>query len=186
MSPWALNRLVHELSNGAVIGYPTDTIWGFGCDPYASESVFRIFQIKQRRVEKGLILLSSKLEYCEPFIKLNQQQRDQVSLPSERPTTWLVDASDDCPPWICGNHTTVAIRITDHPLLAYLCRATAQSTGLDQRERGRQVDRPAARCNCADSSATQLDFIVTGFNTGGGQASQIKSLATGNLLRTAN
>jgi L-threonylcarbamoyladenylate synthase len=75
MSPWALNRLVHELSNGAVIGYPTDTIWGFGCDPYASESVFRIFQIKQRRVEKGLILLSSKLEYCEPFIKLTQPQR---------------------------------------------------------------------------------------------------------------
>ncbi len=185
MSPWALNRLVHELSNGAVIGYPTDTIWGFGCDPYASESVFRIFQIKQRRVEKGLILLSSKLEYCEPFIKLNQQQRDQVSLPSERPTTWLVDASDDCPPWICGNHTTVAIRITDHPLLAYLCpRLHSPLVSTSANTSGKSPARSALQLR--RQFGAQLDFIVTGFNSGGRQASQIKSLASGNLLRTAN
>jgi L-threonylcarbamoyladenylate synthase len=185
MSPWALNRLVHALSNGAVIGYPTDTIWSFGCDPFAPESIVRIFQIKQRRVEKGLILLSSRLEYCEPFIKLDQQQRARVSLPTERPTTWLVDASDNCPPWICGNHTTVAIRITDHPLLAYLCtRLQSPLVSTSANAAGKSTARSALQLRRQFGS--QLDFIVTGFSSGGRQASQIKSLASGNLLRTAN
>ena len=185
MSPWALNRLVHELSNGAVIGYPTDTIWGFGCDPLAAESVVRILQIKQRRLEKGLILLSSNLEYCSPFIKLDQQQRAQISLPTERPTTWLVDASDNCPPWICGSHTTVAMRITDHPLLAYLCaRLHSPLVSTSANAAGKSTARSSLQLRRQFGS--QLDFIVTGFNSGGRQASQIKSLASGNLLRAAN
>jgi L-threonylcarbamoyladenylate synthase len=185
MSPWALNRLVHALASGAVIGYPTDTIWGFGCDPFAPQSVARIFQIKQRPLEKGLILLSSRLEYCDPFIKLDQQQRAQVSLPAEQPTTWLVDASDNCPPWICGNHTTVAIRITDHPLLTYLCpRLQSPLVSTSANVAGKSTARSALQLR--RQFGKQLDFIVTGFSSGGRQASQIKSLASGDLLRTAH
>lgn len=185
MSPWALNRLVHALAGGAVIGYPTDTIWGFGCDPFAPQSVVRIFQIKQRPIEKGLILLSSRLEYCDPFIKLDQQQRAQVSLPAEQPTTWLVDASDNCPPWICGNHTTVALRITDHPLLTYLCpRLQSPLVSTSANVAGKSTARSALQLR--RQFGKQLDFIVTGFSSGGRQASQIKSLASGDLLRTAH
>jgi L-threonylcarbamoyladenylate synthase len=185
MSPWALNRLVQALSKGAVIGYPTDTIWGFGCDPFAPESVARILQIKQRPVEKGLILLSSRLEYCEPLIRLEPQQREQIKLPAERPTTWLVAASDGCPPWIRGNHPTVAIRITDHPLVAYLCSGMQSPlVSTSANAAGKSTARSALQLR--RQFGDQLDTIVTGFSTGGGQASQIKSLATGNLLRTAN
>ena len=184
MSPWALNRLVQALSRGAVIGYPTDTIWGFGCDPLDPESVVRILQLKQRPADKGLILLSSRLEYCAAFIELDQAQRDLIQLPTERPTTWLVSASDACPPWIRGNHATVAIRITDHPLLGYLCgRLQSPLVSTSANQAGKSTVRSALQLR--RQFGNQLDFIVTGFNTGDARPSEIKSLASGNLLRTA-
>jgi L-threonylcarbamoyladenylate synthase len=184
MSPWALNRLVHALSRGAVIGYPTDTIWGFGCDPLDPESVTRILQLKQRPPDRGLILLSSRLEYCDTYVELDQAQRDIIHLPTERPTTWLVTASDACPPWIRGNHTTVAIRITDHPLLCYLCaRLQSPLVSTSANQAGKSTARSALQLR--RQFRDQLDFVVTGFNTGGARPSEIKSLVSGKLLRTA-
>ena len=183
MSPWALNRLVHALSRGAVIGYPTDTIWAFGCDPLDPEGVARILQLKQRPVDKGLILLSSRLEYCDTFVELDQAQRDLIQVPTERPTTWLVTASDACPPWIRGNHATVAIRITDHPLLGYLCaRLQSPLVSTSANHAGKSTARSALQLRRQFND--QLDFVVTGFNAGGSRPSEIKSLASGNLLRT--
>ena len=185
MSPWALNRLVHALSQGAVIGYPTDTIWGLGCDPLDPQSVARILQLKQRPVDKGLILLSSRLEYCDAFIELDQAQRDLVQLPTERPTTWLVTASDACPPWIRGNHASVAIRITDHPLLTYLCQGLQSPlVSTSANFAGKSTARSALQLR--RQFGNQLDFIVTGFNTGDARPSEIKSLTSGKLLRTAH
>ena len=126
MSPWALNRLTHAIAAGAVIGYPTDTIWGFGCDPLNPVSVARLLQIKQRPVDKGLILLTSQLLYCEPFIRLTPEQRVQLQSPCTTPTTLQM-----------------------------------------RRQFGDEVD-----------------YIVTGFNSGGARPSAIKSLASGNLLRS--
>lgn len=185
MSPWALNRLTRALAAGAIIGYPTDTIWGFGCDPLNPTSVARLLQIKQRPVEKGLILLTSKLEYCEPFIRLDPDQRSTVQSPVTTPTTWLVEASEHCPVWIRGNHTTVAIRVTEHPLLRILCaglQLPLVSTSANRA--GKSTVRSALQLR--RQFADEVDFIVTGFNTGGGKPSAIKSLACGNLLRSAN
>ena len=189
MSLWALNRLVQALSRGAVIGYPTDTIWGLGCNPLDPQSVARILQIKQRPVDKGLILLSSRLEFCEDYIELGQVQRDIIEAPVERPTTWLVEASDACPPWIRGNHATVAVRITDHPLLRYLCgRLQSPLVSTSANHAGKSTARSALQLR--RQFRDQLDFIVTGFeaggfNTGDARPSEIKSLTSGNLLRTA-
>ena len=185
MSPWALNRLAKALSAGAVIAYPTDTIWGFGCDPYNAASVARILQIKQRSVDKGLILLSSRLEYCEPFIDIEPGQREMLLSPCERPTTWLVKASADCPCWIRGNHETVAIRLTDHPLLRFLCdylQLPLVSTSANRA--GRSTARNPLQLR--RQFGEQLDFIVSGYETGKGPPSEIKSLATGATLRSAS
>lgn len=185
MSPWALNRLSHALSRGAVIGYPTDTIWGFGCHPLMPSSVTRILEIKNRSPAKGLILLSSRFDYCAPYLDLHPDQIPTVAAPATRPTTWLVKANEFCPPWIRGNFDTVAIRITDHPLLQSLC----------DRLRTPLVSTSANRAGCATvrnaiqmhrQFGDQLDFIVGGFATGSDTASEIKSLDHGNIVRTAS
>jgi len=141
-------------------------------------------QIKQRPIHKGLILLSSRLEFCDAFIDLDQTQRDRIQLPVERPTTWLVAASDACPPWIRGNHATVAIRIADYPLLSYLCgRLQSPLVSTSANHAGKATARSALQLRRQFSD--QLDFVVTGFNAGDSRPSEIKSLASGNLLRTA-
>ena len=182
MSPWALNRLLHAVSKGAVFGYPTDTIWGFGCHPLIASSANRIRQIKNRSPDKGLILLSSRLEYCMAYVDVEADQLQPVQVDSHQPTTWLVPASDFCPPWIRGNHATVAIRITDHPLVRLICdRLQAPIVSTSANRAGKSSVRNSQQMR--KQFRYELDFIVTGFAAGANRPSAIKSLATGNSLR---
>ena len=183
MSPWALNRLSRAVSRGAVFGYPTDTIWGFGCHPLRADSVCRILEIKQRSVDKGLILLSSRLEYCADFIDLEPQQKETIRFPCARPTSWLVPASASCPVWIRGKFPTVAIRITDHPLLQTLCDALqAPVVSTSANRAGRPPVRNALQMH--KQFSTELDAIVTGFDAGSGRPSEIKFLHDGSSVRS--
>ena len=184
MSPWALNRLVHAISAGAVIGYPTDTIWGLGCDPLNFASVAHILKIKNRHPDKGLILLSSKLEYCSPYIAIDAEQRESLLSPRARPTTWLVNASEACPWWIRGIYPSVAIRICDHPLLQVLCgRLKTPLVSTSANRAGRSTVRNALQLRRQFDG--ELDCIVTGFSTGSSRPSEIKSLASGTTLRSS-
>ena len=185
MSPWALNRMVRAIAQGAVIGYPTDTIWGLGCHPLIAASVARILQMKHRGPAKGLILLSSHLEYCSDYLATDAEQLASLRRPTVQPTTWLVPASEFCPPWIRGNFPTVAIRITDHPLLQFLCdRLQAPLVSTSANRAGCATVRNAIQMR--KQFGDQLDFIVGGFAAGTGRPSEIKSLASGTILRSSN
>jgi len=175
MSPWALNRFIHAASKGAIFGYPTDTIWGFGCHPLIPNSVDRILQIKNRGPEKGLILLSSRLEYCRAYTDASAEQLQPLQSTNFPPTTWLLPASEFCPPWIRGNFPTVAIRITNHPLLQVLCdRLEAPIVSTSANRAGKATVRNSIQMRRQFGGV--IDFIVTGFDTGGNRASEIKSL----------
>ena len=183
MSPWALNRFVHAISRGAIFGYPTDTVWGLGCHPLIAGSVSRILQIKNRSPEKGLILLSSRIEYCLDYLAVGTDELEAIRLPGEQPTTWLVAASEFCPPWIHGIYPTVGIRITSHPLIQSICdglQAPIVSTSANRS--GKATARTSFQMR--KQFGSELDFIVNGFNTGSHQPSEIKSLTSGTVLRT--
>ena len=183
MSPWALNRFAHAVSQGAIFGYPTDTIWGFGCHPLSASSVFRILQIKNRSPAKGLILLSSRLEYCAAYVGLDLEQLAPVQPSTDHPTTWLVPASRNCPLWIRGNYPSVAIRITNHPLLDFLCgRLEAPIVSTSANRSGKATVRNAVQMR--KQFGDELDFIVNGFATGSNRPSEIKSLQSGTTLRS--
>ena len=183
MSPWALNRFVHAISRGAIFGYPTDTVWGLGCHPLIAGSVSRILQIKNRSPEKGLILLSSRIEYCLDYLAVGADELETIRLPGEQPTTWLVAASEFCPPWVHGIYPTVGIRITSHPLIQSICdglQAPIVSTSANRS--GKATARTSFQMR--KQFGSELDFIVNGFNTGSHQPSEIKSLTSGTVLRT--
>jgi L-threonylcarbamoyladenylate synthase len=184
MSPWALNRFAHAVSQGAIFGYPTDTIWGFGCHPLIASSVARILQIKNRSADKGLILLSSRLEYCAAYIGLDNEQLKPVLSTTDHPTTWLVPASECCPAWIRGSNSTVAIRITDHPLLEFLCeRLKAPIVSTSANRSGKATARNSVQMR--KQFGAELDFIVNGFITGSNRPSEIKSLLSRATIRSS-
>ena len=120
----------HCLKQGQVLAYPTEAVWGLGCDPYNEQAFLEILRLKQRPIEKGVILLAASIHQVEPLlVDLAPDIREQVIASwtnrsaDERATTWLLPATDEIPAWIKGNHPKVAVRVTTHPLCVALCNA---------------------------------------------------------------
>lgn len=110
------------MASGEVIAYPTEAVWGLGCDPFNSLAVEKLLALKVRPVEKGLLLVAANVAQIEPFLRpLSVEQREKFIQPSEHPTTWLVPDHQLAPPWIRGRFNSVALRITQHPVAAALC-----------------------------------------------------------------
>ncbi|MFV2031332.1 MAG: L-threonylcarbamoyladenylate synthase [Gammaproteobacteria bacterium] len=184
MSPWAIKRLGKAILQGAVIAYPTDTVWGLGCHPLLPHSVARILEIKQRPVEKGLILLASSLDLFEPYIsdQLTSAQSMRLSETTDHPVTWLAPASAHCPVWIRGRFQNVAIRITPHPFIRALC-AQIQSP-IVSTSANRAGSAPVGHAwQARRHFIERVDFIVGGFESGTRRTSEIKSLESGQTLR---
>ncbi|MGK0500473.1 MAG: L-threonylcarbamoyladenylate synthase [Oceanicoccus sp.] len=122
--PLKFKAAVQQLNHGSVIAYPTEAVWGFGCDPNNRQAVARLLRLKQRPVSKGLILVAASVEQFQPYIcHLDPHLQQKFSRPTERPTTWLLSANDAVPTWINGDFTDVALRVSTHQQTAALCRA---------------------------------------------------------------
>lgn len=125
-----LEQAIETLKTGNVLAYPTEAVWGLGCDPNQEQAFNKILQLKQRPIEKGVILLSESIERIEDLLApLDTTIREQIiaswqpHTASQRATTWLLPISDAIPAWIYGQHDRVAIRVTQHPLCKQLCEA---------------------------------------------------------------
>lgn len=120
-SGFGLRYAAQVCRSGGIIAYPTESVYGLGCDPLNESGVHHILELKQRRVEKGLILLADSLHKLLPYMDISPRQQQQLLVQQEKPTTWLVAASELVPAWIRGAHAKVAVRITHHRVAAELC-----------------------------------------------------------------
>ncbi len=124
ISRFILRQAASCCHTGGVIAYPTESVYGLGCDPLNSVAVAKILQLKQRQPEKGLILIAGSLEQLLPFIDISSQQQDQLHSSDDQAITWLVKPSALAPLWITGQHSKIAVRITQHPIARDLCLTT--------------------------------------------------------------
>ncbi len=98
------------LKDGQVLAYPTEAVWGLGCDPYNEQAFHQILTLKQRPIEKGVILLAAHLSQVETSAAgfLSEEMREKVieswndDRPADRATTWLLPAHQEIPGWIKG------------------------------------------------------------------------------------
>ena len=120
-SPFAIRHAAHQIQYGGVIAYPTDTVYGLGCDPLNANAVTYLSALKQRDSNKGLILVANRLEFFDDYIiKLTEKERKTIE--QERsPTSWVVSAKKNIPCWLTGDNHSLAIRITQHPIISELC-----------------------------------------------------------------
>ncbi|MGI8560741.1 MAG: L-threonylcarbamoyladenylate synthase [Luteimonas sp.] len=117
---------VERLRRSGVIAYPTEAVWGLGCDPFDRAAVHRLLALKQRAVEKGLILVAASVQQFDglvDWISLPAGRRDAVLASWPGPHTWIVPATARVPRWITGRHEGIAVRISAHPVVAALCDA---------------------------------------------------------------
>ena len=106
------------IKNGGVVIYPTEGIYGIGCDPYNKHSVEKIFHIKGRDYDKRFILITSQVEFLTDIIDIDIALDERLK--SKDFVTWIVPAKNSCPSWLKSD-AGVAVRITQHPVVKDLC-----------------------------------------------------------------
>ena len=114
-----LDEALVDLKQGKVIAYPSEGVWGLGCDPVNEEAVYRLLKLKNRSVSKGLILVGSKLEQMKPYININKYKA-KLMTKWPGPHTWIVPTRTT-PVWIRGNYDSVALRVSNHPIITEIC-----------------------------------------------------------------
>ncbi|RUA11976.1 MAG: threonylcarbamoyl-AMP synthase [Flavobacteriia bacterium] len=101
------------LKNGGVIIYPTDTLWGIGCDATDEEAVDKIYKIKQRADSKSMIILVSNWEMLKNYIKKIPAKVGCVIDGAIKPTTVIYNKPKGLAPNVVSSDKTVGIRIVD-------------------------------------------------------------------------
>ena len=135
-------RIAAYLRRGGLIAYPTESCYGLGCDPRNRCAVLKILKLKQRPQRKGLILIAASYQqvarYLQP-LALNEQAKLQRA--GAQAITYLMPAHHSAPRWLRGNHDTLAVRLTAHPVAAQLCRSA--NSALVSTSANRSGQRPA-------------------------------------------
>ncbi len=106
-----LNSALKTLADGGVILYPTDTIWGLGCDATASGPVGKIFRIKQRTESKSLIILVNSYAMLERYVSDIPEMAAEIIEVSDRPVTIIYPLGRNLAPGVCGDDGSVGVRI---------------------------------------------------------------------------
>lgn len=184
-----VNRAASVVHEGGVIAYPTEAVWGLGCDPLDEQACFRLLQIKQRPVEKGMILVAASTDQLsfllETLSKQEQQQLAQAwqNQTESGPVTFLVpDPTSQIPGWIKGQHSAVAVRVSSHPLVQALCeRVGGPVVSTSANLAGRPAIR--TRVQLEKQLGHKLDYILPGSLGGAAKPSQIIDLASGRVMR---
>ena len=123
-APHRLHPARRVVAKGGLIAYPTEAVFGLGCNPYDASAVARLLAVKRRPVSKGLIVLASDFAQLEPLLApLSDQLLDTVTATWPGPVTWLLPARPEVPNWLRGTHDSIAVRVTDHPGSRALCEA---------------------------------------------------------------
>ena len=182
--PWQLRRAAQFLRDGAVIAYPTEAVYGLGCDPLNAQAVMRLLALKQRPVEAGLILIAADFAQVEAFLEpVSAALKRRLFATWPGPVTWLLPARPEVPAWLRGRHSTLAVRVTAHAGSAALCREFGGAiVSTSANPRGREPARTPlqVRRYFGDS----LDYLLPGPLGGRQRPSEIRDARTGRILRT--
>ncbi|TQI77605.1 translation factor SUA5 [Serratia fonticola] len=176
--------IITALENQQVIAYPTEAVFGLGCDPDSEQAVMALLDLKQRPWEKGLILIAADYSQLTPYIDdsvLSEQQRAAIFASWPGPVTWVIPAKPQTPRFLTGRFSSLAVRVSDHPLVQQLCRQfgkplVSTSANLSGEEPCRTVAEVMQQFGSA--------FPVLVGNVGGRlNPSEIKDALTGEQIR---
>jgi len=118
-----IEQATHCLNQGKVIAYPTESVYGLGCDPSNSAAIEHLLQLKSRSAAKGLILIASDISQLNDWVEFDQIP-DQQSIIDSWPghETWLIPAKKHVSTLLRGEHKNLAVRVSAHPVVQQLCQ----------------------------------------------------------------
>jgi len=120
-----IKNAVEVLRKGGVILYPTDTVWGIGCDATNAEAVKRVYEIKQRDDSKALICLVDSDARLQRYVRnvpdVAWQLLDSLKDSDSKPTTLILDGAINLAPNLIAEDGSIGMRITQEPFSKELC-----------------------------------------------------------------
>ena len=183
-SPTDIDAAADALRSGGVVAYPTEAVYGLGCDPFDRDAFNAIFTLKGRPPTQGVLLIASDFEQVAAFIAdavaPEAVARARASWPG--PNTWVFPRSDEVPEWVAGAHAGIALRVTAHPVAAELCRRFG---GAIVSTSANRHGEPPARTSEAVQAAfgAQLAYILDGAVGGLDKPTPIRDAVSGDIIR---
>jgi len=146
------------------VAYPTEAVFGLGCDPLNQQAVLNLLALKRRSWRKGLILIAADFSQLESYLeKLPASIIAKINAPTQQATTWLLPVKKSVPEWLTGEHETIAVRLVQHPLARELCSLAKMAiVSTSANFSGRAALKTAYK--------TRLDFKARGVFTIGSTA----------------
>ncbi len=176
---------VKDVKNGAVFAYPTEAVFGLGCDIKNKSSIKKILEIKQRDISKGLIVISDNLEKVRNLIDDNYYKIFVEQNSNGKPTTWLCPASDLVLPEITGKSKKIAIRITTHKVSCDICKLL--DFPIISTSANKSGDDPIVESNEFNNYFNNhVDYIIAGKVGDSKKPSRILDLITKEVLRAGD
>lgn len=120
----ALANILYALQHEKVIAYPTESVFGLGCDPDSEKAVNELLALKQRPWQKGLILIAANYVQLQTYVddsQLDDERRENIFASWPGPVTWVMPAKISTPCWLTGRFNSLAVRVSNHPLVQQLC-----------------------------------------------------------------
>ncbi|MDR0371794.1 MAG: threonylcarbamoyl-AMP synthase [Prevotellaceae bacterium] len=156
----ALKNALDTLSNGGVIIYPTDTVWGIGCDATNENAVERIYTIKKRTHAKSMLILTDDVEKLSDYIENVPEMALKLIRLSDRPLTIIYPHAKNLAPNLIADDGSVGIRITTERFSKNLCKqfgkpiVSTSANIADKRS-------PANFNEITEEIKKEVDYVVT-------------------------
>lgn len=175
---------VETMRRGGIILYPTDTIWGIGCDARNPEAVKKIYDIKQRADSKALICLVGSMAMLEATVEEIPDAAEQIIDVAVAPTTIVYDHGRNVAPNLLADDGSLGVRITSEPFSAALCRAMRGPVVSTSANISGQPS-PACFAEISEEIKQAVDYICLARRdeASSGKSSCVIKISTGNIIK---
>lgn len=171
------------MAAGGVIAYPTESVYGLGCNPWELTAVTRILALKRRRPDKGLIIVAASFDQLEPFIDLRAAiPWDSILASWPGPVTWVLPVKKHVPTLLRGTRGGLAVRVSAHPVVRELCRSAGLLVSTSANPEGCTPAKTVSRVRAYFGD--KLDYVIPGATGDSPGPTGIKDAITGRLLRS--
>jgi L-threonylcarbamoyladenylate synthase len=181
-----MTTALEVFQQGGILAYPTEAVYGLGCDPDNNEAIEKLLSIKSRSADKGLILLAGNYSQLLPYIddsKIPQDKRFAVLSRWPDGITQLVAKTPQLSSLLTGRFNTIAVRITSQPDVVALCKATNKPIVSTSANLSGQT--PANTWQSIPNELSEkIDFIIKGKTLGFDQPSTIIDALSGEIIRS--
>lgn len=177
-----LGVAVSVLRGGGIVAHATEAVWGLACDPFDADAVSRVLELKQRSVEKGLIVIAASADVFDAELAaVDQVTASRVSRSWPGPETWLLP-NRTFPGWITGGRSDVAVRVPGHTQSRQLCARFGGALVSTSANRSDQIparDELAVRRHFGN----RVDYVLPGRVAGAASPSRIRHAMSGERIR---